>query len=123
MANNNAGVLTAEDALDIYTRAHSGEKQVDIAKDHVISQATVSGIKRGYYWNQVTGHERFRPLTTRQDRIRDIYAEYWDNKLPVPEIAARFGVSLTTVYDIRNGKTGAKLTGHPNPKIRTRKAR
>lgn len=110
MANN---VLTAEDALDIYTRAHSGESQVAIALDHVISQATVSAIKRGVYWNQVTGHERVRPLTARQDRIMDIYSEYWEKKRPVPEIAKRFGVALTTVYDIRNGKTGAWLTGHP----------
>jgi hypothetical protein len=118
---NNHCILTPEDALDIYVRAHAGERQADIARDHVISQATVSGIKRGLYWNAVTGHERVRPLTANQDRIRDIYAEYWEKKQPVPVIAARFGVSLTAVYDIRSGATGAKLTGHPNPKLRTRK--
>jgi len=110
MATN---VLTPEDVLDIYGRAWSGESQTAIAKDHVISQATVSSIKRGYYWNDVTGHGRARPASAREDRIRDIYAAYWEQKRPVPEIAARFGVSLTTVYDIRRGKVGAKLTGHP----------
>ena len=119
---SNHHILSPEDALDIYTRARSGEKQKDIAKDHVISQATVSGIKCGYYWNEVTGHERTRPLSERQLRVLDIYSEYWDKKQPVPAIAERFGVSTTTVYDIRNGTIGAKLTGHPNPKIRKRKA-
>ena len=121
MGNNRIRILTAEDARDIYDRAHAGEKQVDIARDHVVSQGTVSGIKRGYYWNEVTGHERTRPLTARQDRIMDIYAEYWEKKQPVPVIAARFGVSLSTVYDIRNGMTGARFTGHPNPRQRKRK--
>lgn len=118
MASNNTSVLTPEDVLDIYDRAHSGDKQSKIASDYSVSQATVSGIKRGYYWNEVTGHVRTRPLSARQDRILDIYSEYWDKKQPVPEIAARFGVSLTTVYDIRNGKIGHKITGHPNPKLR-----
>lgn len=118
---NNNNILTPEDALDIYQRAHAGEKQGDIARDHVISQATVSGIKRGLYWNEVTGHERVRPLTARQERIREIYAAYWEKKQPVPAIAARFGVSMTAVYYIRNGATGSKLTGHPNPKSRPRK--
>lgn len=120
MASNNTSNLTPEDVMDIYDRAHSGDKQVKIAADYSVSQATVSGIKRGYYWNEITGHVRTRPLSNRQDRIMEIYAEYWERKVSVPDIAARFGVSLTTVYDIRNGKTGAKLTGHPNPKIRKR---
>lgn len=115
-------VLTPEDALDIYTRAHSGESQTQIAKDHVVSQATVSSIKHGYYWNDVTGHMRSR-RSARHERILSIYAEYWEKKQPVPAIAERFGVSLTTVYDIRNGTVGAKLTGHPNPKTRLRKDR
>lgn len=118
MANNNRGLLTPEDVLDIYERSHSGESQTDIAKDHMISQATVSGIKRGYFHTEITGHERFYPPTERQERILDIYSEYWDKKVPVPEIAAKFGVSLSTVYDIRNGSVGAKVTGHPRPKIR-----
>ena len=118
MASNNQSVLTPEDVLDIYNRAWAGEKQSSILKDHVISQGTVTGIKRGYYWNDVTGHERTRPLTPRQTRIKDIYAAYWVSKRPVPEIAEEFGVSLAAVYDIRNGRTGAKLTGHPTPRAR-----
>jgi hypothetical protein len=119
---NNHSILTPEDALDIYRRAHAGERQAAIAADHVISEQTVSAIKCGYYWNDVTGHERVRPLTARQDRTLAIYSEYWEKKQPVPAIAEKFGVSLNTVYYIRNGATGAKLTGHPNPRLRNRKA-
>lgn len=124
MANNQKGVLTPEDVLDIYDRAHSGDRQVKIASDYAISQATVSGIKRGYFHTEITGHEPFYPPTARQDRIMDIYSEYWDKKVPVPEIAEKFGVSLSTVYDIRRGLVGAKFTGHPvTPKIRKRVAK
>ena len=114
-------VLTPEEALEIYKQAHAGVKQVDIAREFVVSQATVSGIKRGYYWTEVTGHERTRPMTARQDKVIEIYSAYWEEKRPVHEIAARFGVSLTTVYDIRRGRTGSKYTGHPNPMVRKRK--
>jgi hypothetical protein len=112
-------VLTPEDVLDIYELAWSGDNQTQIAKDYAVSQATVSGIKLGYYWNEVTGHERHRPLTPRQERIMDIYSAYWDSKRTVPDIAAEYGVSLSTVYDIRRGLVGARVTGHPTtPKIR-----
>lgn len=117
MANNLTNKLIPEDVLDIYDRAWAGEPQSSIRKDHMISQATVTSIKHGYYWNHVTGHAKTR-ISERQGRILDIYSEYWDKKRPVPEIAAEFGVSLTCVYDIRNGKTGAQITGHPNPKLR-----
>lgn len=118
MANNTNGILTREDVLDIYERAHSGESQTQIAKDHTISQATVSGIKLGYYHNETTGHERRRPLTERQARILDVYSAYWDAKLPVKEIAEAYGMSMAAVYDIRNGSTGHRITGHPRPRIR-----
>ena len=115
---SNQRVLTPKDVLDIYDRAWAGEKQSSILKDHVVSQATVTGIKRGYYHNTITGHERTRPLSSNQERTLAIYSAYWVSKRPVPEIAAEFGLSLSSVYDIRNGKTGANLTGHPNPKQR-----
>lgn len=99
--------------MDIYRRCHSGEKQSAIAKDHVISQATVSGIKRGEYWNDITGEPRRRPLTPGQRRRLAIYDAYWVEKLPVKQIALRFGVCQSTVYDIRNGTTAARITGHP----------
>lgn len=118
MANNTNGILTREDVLDIYERAYSGESQTQIAKDHMVSQATVSGIKLGYYHWEITGQKRNRPLTKRQERILDIYSAYWDDKIPVKEIAEQYGVSMGTVYDIRNGSTGAHVTGHPRPKIR-----
>lgn len=110
---NNNCILTPEDVMDIYRRCHAGEKQVDIAKDHVISQATVSGIKRGEYWNDITGAPRVRKLTQGQLRRLAIYDAYWVEKLPVKEIAVRFGVSQSAVYDIRNGTTSARITGHP----------
>lgn len=115
---SNHSVLTPEDALAIYRRAWAGERQAVIARDFVISESTVSGIKCGYYWNDVTGHERTRPLTPRQEKVLAVYSAYWDQKLPVAEIAERFGMCRTAVYGIRNGSTAAKLTGHPFPKSR-----
>lgn len=105
--------LTPEDVLDIYERCHEGERQATIASDYDISQATVSGIKLGQYWNRVTGLPRRRKLTDSQQRTVAIYSAYWEEKLPVKEIAARFDVSRGCVYDVRNGTTGADLTGHP----------
>lgn len=116
----NHHVLTPEDAMAIYERAHAGERQARIAADFAISEATVSGIKCGYYWNDVTGHERVRPLTPMQQLTLEIYSAYWDKKLPVPVIAKQFGVSRGMVYDIRNGTTRPELTGHPFPKPRKR---
>ena len=113
---NNNCILTPEDVMDIFERCQEGEKQSAIAKDYVISQATVSGIKLGVYWNDVTGMPRRRRLTENQERSLEIYNAYWVEKLPVKEIALRFGVSKNTVYDIRNGTTAARLTGHPTRK-------
>lgn len=118
----NHTILTAEDALVIYERAQAGERQSAIARDFAVSEATVSAIKCGYYWNDVTGHERVRPLTPRQEQTRAIYSAYWDEKQPVHLIAQRFGVSRSHVYDVRNGTTRPEITGHPYPKARKRKA-
>jgi transcriptional regulator with XRE-family HTH domain len=112
MASNNR-FLTPEEVLDIYQRCKSGEKQGNIAREYVVSQATVSGIKRGYYWNDVTGEPRRRKLSPNQQRNLAIYQAYWEDKLSVKEIAARFGVSKSAVYDIRNGTTAPHVTGHP----------
>ncbi len=107
--------LTPEDVLDIYQRCQEGDQQSSIAKDYDISQQTVSGIKHGLYWNSVTGLPRKRPVSALQQRALDIYAA----DLPVKEIAAEFGVSLKTVYDIREGRRRATLTCHPNPRKET----
>jgi hypothetical protein len=106
--------LTPEDVIDIYERCHAGtEQQGKIARDYDISQATVSGIKLGKYWNKITGEPRRRGLTANQERMLAIYNSYWVDKYPVKEIAERFGVSVNSVYEIRNGKAAAHITGHP----------
>ena len=113
--------LEVTDVLDIYQRCHSGEKQASIARDYDISQATVSGIKRGFYWSHITGAERTRPLTPRQLRIIEIYKAYWEQKRPVKEIAEEYGMCLHSVYEIRAGRVGGRYTGHPKPRIRSNK--
>jgi uncharacterized protein YjcR len=112
--------LEAEDVLDIYKRTHEGEKQVRIANDYGVSQSVVSGIKSGYYWSHVTGAERTRPLTSRQQRVIQIYNAYWLQKRPVREIAEEYGMSLTAVYEIRAGRVGGRYTGHPAPRNRSK---
>lgn len=114
---SNAKQLTHDDVLEIFRRCQEKkELQGKIASDFAVSQATVSGIKRGQYWNRITGMPRRRPLTPLQQRTVDIYNAYWEHKRQVHEIAVEYGVTVTSVYNIRNGLVGAHLTGHPTPK-------
>lgn len=50
--------LTAEQALEVYRRAMSGERHGPIAKDFGLSPPQVSAIKSGRSWSHVTGAER-----------------------------------------------------------------
>lgn len=54
---NGLTTLTDEDVMAIYT---STDAQKDIALDFGVSRSTVNNIKRGYSWNQVTGHASTR---------------------------------------------------------------
>lgn len=46
--------LTEADVIDIYHRAHAGERQQDVADDYGIAAATVSQIKTGKNWSWLT---------------------------------------------------------------------
>lgn len=50
--------LTNEQVLEIYSRAWSGEKVCDIAREFGISNTTVSAIKHGQNWTSVTNHQQ-----------------------------------------------------------------
>lgn len=56
--NGNA-VLTEEQVLDIYHRAHAGvEMLADVGNDHSVTSMTVGDIKHGRSWAHLTGHVR-----------------------------------------------------------------
>lgn len=50
--------LTNHQALEIYRRAQSGERQRDLADEFGVGQSTVSRIARGESWAKVTGAGR-----------------------------------------------------------------
>jgi hypothetical protein len=57
----NTSKLTDEQVLEIYKRAHSGERQKMIAADYNIDRSTIADIKRGKSWSWLTTGN---PITT-----------------------------------------------------------
>ena len=52
--------LTGSDAQDIYARAWSGEKHMNLAQEFQVSTNTISNIKHGRVWEHSTKHQRRR---------------------------------------------------------------
>lgn len=51
---NEMAKITENEALAIYERVHSGEKNIDLAKEFGLAPATISNIKLGKTWSSVT---------------------------------------------------------------------
>lgn len=97
--------LTKEQALEIY---RSTDKQMDLAKRFGVSQTTVSIIKNGDAWGWLTKDEE-RPNVLNQgsrksnaklneEKVKAILNDYSTMR----EIADKYDVSLTTIYNIKN---------------------
>jgi hypothetical protein len=52
----NTSKLTDDQVLDIYERAHAGERQKTIASEHNIDRSTVADIKRAKSWGWLTAN-------------------------------------------------------------------
>ena len=60
---HSAALLTEAEVIEIFTRAHAGEKQKQIADDYSIERSQVSHIKRGAAWKHMTQNLNIRPDT------------------------------------------------------------
>lgn len=111
-------VLTREDVEVIHERLTRGERGVDIARDFVVSQQTVSAIRTGEYWGHVTGVQQGSPRsrsdigTLRRDQVLAVSGRLHDGAT-VKDLASEYGVPYHVIYDIRVGASWAWLTGRP----------
>lgn len=107
--------LEEADVLAIFDRIQAGDKNVDIARDFAVSEQTISGIKTGQIWSRITG-VRYEPrkraprnvLSDEQVLEVDAGLRRGDT---VKELASRFGVTRSVIYNIAIGKTRGQLTG------------
>lgn len=110
--------LTAEDVLAIHSRLLDGDSGVSIARDFGVSQQTVSSIRTGECWGNVTGLSPRTPgeHTGRGKLSRpDVLAisEELRRGARAIDLAKQYGVSHNTIYLIRTGRIWAWLTGRP----------
>lgn len=50
--------LTEQQAREIYRRCWSGEKDTPLAVEYGVSREAINGIRNGWSWAHVTGHQR-----------------------------------------------------------------
>lgn len=116
-------VLDVEDVKAIYARILQGDRGTVIARDFAISQQTVSGIKRGKHWGEITGLREpcapqektagFAILT--KDQVLAIDRALREGTKCAP-LSRQYGVCYTTISYIKHGITWAWLTGRPQKK-------
>jgi hypothetical protein len=109
-------VLTVEDVVVIHERLSKGHKGADIARDFAVSQQSVSAIRTGESWGEVTGLAQgdTRPHSDRGILSRaDVLAvdALLKEGVEVAVLARIYGVSYQTIYAIRMGTSWAWLTG------------
>lgn len=109
--------LTANAALDIYTRYAAGESSTVLAREYQVSRMTVNNIARGEHWGAVTGgvslikngsmpNARLTPETVRQLRERARQGA----PVPLATLAAEYGVSPSAVGSILRWDTWKDAT-------------
>lgn len=109
------GVLEREDVEVINLRLEAGERGTAIARDFCVSQQVISAIKRGQIWGHVTGRERIpRAKRPTYDLTDDLVRQIDEDLVrgdSCREVAQRYGLSYTVVYNIKIGKTWGHITG------------
>lgn len=101
--------ITEEQALYIF---NSKEKTQELAKTFGITGDNVCCIKRGETWSHVTG-KVFKPQKIKDELAVKIFN---DTGLTNRELAIKYAVRQTTVYNIKRGFTFTSATGakrHP----------
>lgn len=107
--------LIEDDVIAILDRIEAGGKNVDIAREFEVSEQTISGIRTGQCWSSVTGIE-YKPRkraprnVLTEEQVLEVDAEL-RRSITVNELAKRFGVTRSVIYNISIGKTHGRLTG------------
>lgn len=107
--------LIEEDVLAILDRIKAGDKNVDIARDFAVSEQTISGIKTGQIWNRISGIE-YKPRkraprnVLSEEQVLEIDEEL-RNGASCKELAQRYGVTRSVIYNISIGRTWGRATG------------
>lgn len=107
--------LEEEDVLAIFDRIQAGDKNVDIAQDFAVSEQTISGIRTGQTWSRVTGvkyepRKRAPRNVLSEEQVLEVDAEL-KRGVMVKELAQRYSVTRSVIYNIAIGKTWGRLTG------------
>jgi len=114
--NINHGKLSKEQVLEIKNLFDSGLKSHIIADKFNISEYTISHIRRGNFWSNITGIKNGDydkgSGGSKLDRFQILEVkELLENKVPVEIIAEQFNLDTTSIYNIRAGKTYTNYTG------------
>lgn len=112
--------LTAEKVIEI-RKLHGSVPHSELAKKFQVSQSSISRVANGLDWGWVKGNEEsVISLKRGENSPSSILTE--DNVLEIVsmigkyrqvDIAAKFNVSKSTIYDIRKGKSWVWLTNSP----------
>jgi hypothetical protein len=132
--------LFANEAVEIY---HAGGSYTKIADYYGVHPVTVAEIKTGRTWWKVTGHPKHPDVVRNQQRDKiarinkkessdqatvkkrklgeEDVMEIYTSPASAPVLARRYGISPTTVAQIRNGRLWSRVTGHAKPKRNKKK--
>lgn len=105
---NRNGMLTKEQVIDIY---YSEEKRKYLAKRYNVHPITISRIKNGINYTEITNdldYNECNDIGRNIDRL-DVIDIYYDTR-PIYDIADEYGVTPTTIYNIINKKTHTDVT-------------
>jgi HNH endonuclease len=94
----------------------SDKNQIELAEEYGVAQATISAIKRGATWRQVTNFEQSETRRIGRDLVMDIFR----TDLPQKDISEKFGVDFRLVSDIKSGVSYNKYTGL-DKRVRTKR--
>lgn len=101
--------LTPADVLQIYSDSRTYNEIIE-SFDFTISRATISHIKTGKTWNEVTHHNaNQRPVRLSREEILQIF--YGCGSME--QLAQQFGVHKNTIWKIKMRKLHAHITRRP----------
>lgn len=109
-ARHGMAVLTDEVVLAIY---HSTETSTALARTYGIGMTTVGNIRAGRTWTHLTRSAGEPKPTRRRTELTDEVAlAIYHSTDTYQATAQTYEVSLSTVANIRSGRTWAHVTGH-----------
>ncbi len=114
--NLNHGILLRDQVLEIKKLFDLGIKSKIIAEKFNISEYNISHIRRGNFWSNITGIKNgdydngSGGSKLNKSQVLEV-KQLLENKVSVEIIAEKFNIDITSVYNIRSGKTYTKYTG------------